>query len=161
MKRLITGALLFLFLLLSLSANPSAAKEPFRKMALEAKGAEKNKAAEINNDGVRHFSGKHWTESSEFFRDALKINPNLAEAHFNLGLVLHKKNKHKKASDHFRKASELAPDDPRIRDSEILKEHTNHKKGTEPNHKEHMTHDSEMKENMMHDSEMKEHKHMH
>ena len=158
MKRFITTVLLVLFLLLSFSTNSSMAKEPFRKMALEAKGAEKNKAAEINNAGVRHFSGKHWTESSEFFEDALKIDPDLAEAHFNLGLVLHKKNKHKAAAEHFRKAAELAPDDKRIRDSEILKEHLHHKKGTEPNHKEHMTHDSEMKEKM-HDSEMKEHKH--
>tara|TARA_B100000315_G_scaffold223372_1_gene228109 strand:+ start:651 stop:1130 length:480 start_codon:yes stop_codon:yes gene_type:complete len=159
MKRLITCALLFLYLLLSLSANPSAAKEPFRKMALEASGAENNKAVEINNDGVRHFSGKHWTESAEFFEDALKINPNLAEAHFNLGLVLHKKNKHKEAADHFRKAAELAPKDKRIGDSEILKEHMHHKKGTKMNYKENMMHGSEMKEKMMHESEMEEHKH--
>jgi len=159
MKRFVTPVLLVLFLLLSLLENTSIAKEPFRKMALEAKGAESNKAAEINNDGVRHFSGKHWTESSEFFEDALKIDPKLAEAHFNLGLVLHKKNKHKEAADHFRKAVELAPKDKRIRNSEILKEHMHNKKGTEANHEENMMHGSEMKENMMHNSEMKEHKH--
>ena len=160
MKRFITPALLVVFLLSFFSTNSSIAQEPYRKKALVVKGAEKNKAAEINNDGVRHFSGKHWTESSEFFKDALKIDPNLAEAHFNLALVLHKKNKHKTAAEHFRKAAELALNDPRIQDSEILKEHTHHKKGTEPGHKENMTHNSELKE-QMHDSEMKEHKHMH
>ena len=156
MSRFITPVFIAVFLLLSISANPSIAKEPFRKMAIETTGAENNKAAETNNDGVRHFTmGKHWTEAGEFFKDALKIDPNLAEAHFNLGLVLHKKNKHKAAAKHFRKASDLAPKDKRIRDSEIFKEHTHHKKGTEKNHKEHMTHDSEMKENMMHYSELK------
>mgnify|MGYP001426564242 FL=1 len=159
MKRFVTPVLLVLFLLLSLPANTSIAKEPFRKMALEAKGAEKNKAAEINNDGVRHFSGKHWTESSEFFEDALKIDHKLAEAHFNLGLVLHKKNKHKEAADHFRKAVELAPKDKRIRNSEILKEHMHNKKGTKMKHKENMMYGSGMKEKMMHESEMEEHKH--
>ena len=159
MKRFVTPVVLVLFLLLSLPANTSIAKEPFRKMALEAKGAEKNKAAEINNDGVRHFSGKHWTESSEFFEDALKIDPNLPEAHFNLGLVLHKKNKHKEAADHFRKAVELAPKDKRIRNSEILKEHMHNKKGTKMKHKENMMYGSGMKEKMMHESEMEEHKH--
>ena len=159
MKRFVAPVLLVLFLLWSLPTNTSIAKEPFRKMALEAKGAEKNKAAEINNDGVRHFSGKHWTESSEFFEDALKIDPNLPEAHFNLGLVLHKKNKHKEAADHFRKAVELAPKDKRIRNSEILKEHMHNKKGTKMKHKENMMYGSGMKEKMMHESEMEEHKH--
>ncbi len=67
MKRFITPVLLVLFLLLSFSANSSMAKEPFRKMALETAGAGKNKAAEVNNDGVRHFHGKHWTEFSRVF----------------------------------------------------------------------------------------------
>jgi Tfp pilus assembly protein PilF len=159
MKRFITPALLVVFLLSFFSTNSSIAQEPYRKKALEAKGAEKNKAAEINNDGVRHFSGRHWTESSEFFEDALKIDPNLAEAHFNLGLVLHKKNKHKAATEHFRKAVELAPKDKRIGASQILKEHMRHKKGTKMKHKENMMHGSGMKEKMMHESEMEEHKH--
>ena len=153
MKKFIVPALLVVFFILFASPNTSMAKQPFRKMALEAKGAEKNKAAEINNDGIKHFSSKHWTESAEFFEDALKIDPNLAEAHFNLGLVKHKKNKHKEASDHFKKAAELAPDDQRIRDSEILKNHIHHKKGMEQDHKGHMTSEPEQKQ--MHESQHK------
>jgi len=115
-----TGFFLFSF---ALAPSPSLAKKPFRTLALKAAGAENNKAAKINNDGIRHFSAKHWTESGEFFEDALKVDPNLAEAHFNLALVHHKKNRHKEAAEHFKKAAELASDDSRIQNSEILKEH--------------------------------------
>ena len=114
------GFFLFSF---ALAPSPSLAKKPFRTLALKASGAENNKAAEINNEGITHFSSKHWTESAEFFEDALKIDPKLAEAHFNLALVHHQKNRHKEATEHFKKAAELAPNDSRIQNSEILKDH--------------------------------------
>lgn len=117
---LLTGFFLFS---LALSPSPSQAKKPFKSLSLKADGADTNKAAEINNDGTRHFFGRHWTESGEFFENALKIDPNLAEAHFNLALVLHKTNKHGEAAKHFKKAAKLAPNDPRIQNSEILKGH--------------------------------------
>tara|TARA_B100000315_G_scaffold23860_2_gene20636 strand:- start:1959 stop:2342 length:384 start_codon:yes stop_codon:yes gene_type:complete len=115
-----TGFFLFSF---ALAPSPSLAKKPYRTLALKAAGAENNKAAEINNEGIRHFTEKHWTESGEFFEDAVKTDPNLAVAHFNLALVHHKKNRHKEAAGHFKKAAELAPNDSRIQNSEILKEH--------------------------------------
>lgn len=98
-------------------------KTPYKNMAIEATGADKSKAAEINNDGVRHFHGRHWSESGEYFENALKKDPNLAEAHFNLGLVHHKKGRHGKAKEHFKKAAELAPGNERIQNSKVLKEH--------------------------------------
>ncbi|MFQ5432508.1 MAG: tetratricopeptide repeat protein [Nitrospinota bacterium] len=102
----------------------AAGKKPYKSLALEAAGADKSKAAEANNDGVRHFrGGRHWSEAGEFFENALKLDPNLPEAHFNLALVHHKKGRHAKATEHFKKAAELAPNDPRIRNSEILKAH--------------------------------------
>ena len=101
-----------------------AGEKPYKSLALEAAGADKSKAAETNNDGVRHFrGGRHWTEAGEYFEDALKKDPNLAEAHFNLALVHHKKGRHGKAKEHFKKAAELAPGDERIQSSKVLKEH--------------------------------------
>ena len=101
-----------------------AGEKPYKSLALEAPGADKSKAAETNNDGVRHFrGGRHWTEAGEYFEDALKKDANLAEAHFNLALVHHKKNRHGKATKHFKKAAKLAPNDSRIQDSKLLKEH--------------------------------------
>lgn len=123
MKKYSFFMLLTGFFLFSLALSPSLAKKPFRTLALKAAGADNNKAAEINNDAIKHFSSKHWTEAGEFFEDALKIDPDLAEAHFNLALVHHKKNRHKEAAEHFKKAAELAPNDSRIQNSEILKEH--------------------------------------
>ena len=102
----------------------AAGKKPYKSLALEAPGADKNKAAEINNDGVRHFrGGRHWSEAGGYFEEALKADPNLAEAHFNLALVHNKKKRHAKATEHFKKAAELAPNDKRIQNSELLKEH--------------------------------------
>lgn len=102
----------------------AAKKQPYKSLALEAAGADKNKGAEINNDGVRHFrGGRHWTEAGGYFEEALKADPNLAEAHFNLALVHHKKERHGKATEHFKKAAKLAPNDKRIQNSELLKGH--------------------------------------
>jgi Tfp pilus assembly protein PilF len=125
MKNLLMFTILAVIMLSShLAVTDSFAKEPFKSLALEAAGADNNKAAEINNDGVRHFrGGRHWTEAGEFFEEALKKDPNLAEAHFNLGLVHHKKGRHGKAKEHFKKAAELAPNNSKIQNSEILKEH--------------------------------------
>lgn len=149
MKRFIPLLLFASFALLCYSADPSIAKEPFKSLALKASGADSNKAAEINNDGVRHFHSRHWTESAEYFEEALKIDPKLAEAHFNLALVLHKKKRHKEATEHFRKTAELAPKDSRIQNSEILKDHV-HRKTMKMEHDEHKMHDSEMKKEHRH-----------
>lgn len=47
-----------------------------------------------------------------------------AEAHFNLALTLDKMGEHEEAAASFRKAAGLAPKNPKITDSPILKEHT-------------------------------------
>jgi len=102
----------------------AAEKKPYKSLAIEAAGADKSKAAETNNDGVRHFrGGRHWSEAGEYFEEALKADPNVAEAHFNLALVHNRKNRHAKATEHFKKAAELAPNDSRIQNSKLLKEH--------------------------------------
>lgn len=107
-----------------LATDSLAGKKPYKSLALEAAGADKSKAAETNNDGVRHFrGGRHWSEAGEFFEEALKKDPNLAEAHFNLALVHHKKGRHGKAKEHFKKAAELAPGNEKIQSSKVLKEH--------------------------------------
>ena len=104
----------------------AAGKTPYKSLALEAVGVPETKATEANNDGVRHFrGGRHWSEAGEFFENAIKADPNLAVAHFNLALVHNKKGRHAKATEQFKKAAELAPNDPRIQNSELLKAHIN------------------------------------
>jgi Flp pilus assembly protein TadD len=77
-----------------------------------------------NDEGVGHYKQGHWDVSEGHFRKAVKADPNLAEAHYNLGLALDKMGKHDEATAEFKKAAELAPGNPAIKDSAILKKHT-------------------------------------
>jgi tetratricopeptide (TPR) repeat protein len=76
-----------------------------------------------NDEGVGHYKQGHWDVSEGHFRKAVKADPNLAEAHYNLGLTLDKMGKHDEATAEFKKAAELAPANPAIKDSAILKKH--------------------------------------
>ena len=76
-----------------------------------------------NDEGVSHYKQGHSDVATEWFQKAIKADPNLAEAHYNLGLALDKTGKHDEATAAFKKAAELAPANPAIKDSAILKKH--------------------------------------
>lgn len=76
-----------------------------------------------NDDGVGHYRQGHWDVAADYFKKAVKADPNLAVARYNLGLALDKMGKHEEATAAFKKAVELAPADPAIKDSPILKQH--------------------------------------
>ena len=76
-----------------------------------------------NAEGVNHFQQGHFDVAQEHFNKALAANANLVEGHYNLALALDKLGNHGEATNHFKKALELAPEDPRIKDSGILKAH--------------------------------------
>ena len=76
-----------------------------------------------NDEGVNHFQQSHWDVAQEHFNKALAANADLAEGHYNLALALDKLGEHGEATNHFKKALELAPEDPRIKDSGILQAH--------------------------------------
>jgi Tfp pilus assembly protein PilF len=77
-----------------------------------------------NDEGVGHYRQGHWDVSADWFQKAIKADANLAEAHYNLALAMDKMRKHEDATAHFKKAAELAPNKPTIKDSPILKKHT-------------------------------------
>ncbi len=79
--------------------------------------------AEENAEGVNHYQQGHWDVAQEHFNKALAANPDLPEAHYNLALALDKLGNHGEATNHFKTALDLAPEDPGIRDSGILKAH--------------------------------------
>lgn len=113
---------LFLFSCYGGSGGP--VKSPAVGMALEAPAQGANKDAAMKNDeGLSHLKQEHWDTAAGFFQDAIKLDPNLAEAHFNLGLSLDAMGKHSEATEQFKKAKELAPANPKIVDNEILKKH--------------------------------------
>ncbi len=79
--------------------------------------------AQENDEGVTHFKQEHWDVAKEHFTQALALNPDLPEGQYNLALALDKLGNHGEATNHFNMALNLAPEDPRIKDSEILKTH--------------------------------------
>ena len=80
-------------------------------------------ARQDNDEGVGYYQQEQWDMAKEYFQIAVMGDPTLAEAHYNLALALDKLGKHKDAAVHFQKALELAPENPAIRDSAILKAH--------------------------------------
>jgi len=76
-----------------------------------------------NDEGVSHYQQGHWDVAMEHFQKAVKADPNSAVVHYNVALTLDKMGKHQDATTSFKKALELAPSDPAIKDSEILKKH--------------------------------------
>ena len=81
-------------------------------------------AARMENDeGVGHYQQGHWDVAMEHFQKAVKADSSSAVVHYNVALTLDKMGKHEDATKSFKKALELAPADPVIKDSEILKKH--------------------------------------
>ena len=81
-------------------------------------------AAQYNSDGIAHYEMGHWSIAKDHFSSAIETDPNLAEAHFNLGLTLNKLNLQSEATAHFKKAAELAPADSSIAESSAYRSHT-------------------------------------
>lgn len=76
-----------------------------------------------NDEGVGHYQQGHWDVAMEHFQKAVKADANSAVVHYNVALTLDKMGKHEEATASFKKALELAQNDPVIKDSEILKKH--------------------------------------
>lgn len=76
-----------------------------------------------NNEGADHYQQGHWDVAQEHFTKAVAANADLAEAHYNLALALDKLGNHSEATNHFKKALELAPANPQIAGSKILQAH--------------------------------------
>ncbi len=104
------------------SGGSGDAKKPLGDSALTAPAGAAGRAE--NDEGIAHYDKGHWDVAEEHFRKAIQANEKLAEAHYNLGLTLDKQGKHDQASAAFKVALDLAPGNPAIKDSVILKEHT-------------------------------------
>ncbi len=80
-------------------------------------------AAAHNDEGIQALNGNNAVAAEMHFREALKIAPGFARAHYNLGLALHAQDKHVPATDEFKKARDIDPKDKQIADSGVLKTH--------------------------------------
>jgi TolA-binding protein len=76
-----------------------------------------------NDEGVSQYKQGNMDVATDRFQKALKSDPKSAEAQFNLGLSFDKMGKHDDATAAFKQAVALAPANPAIKDSPILKKH--------------------------------------
>lgn len=112
--------------------NPCAVKNPCGKNPCGVAGAlvcpkdVKPEACHFNVDGITHFKEGHWDVAAKHFSDAVKADPNFAEAHYNLALSLDKQGKHAEATEHFKLALKHGAKNEMIQKSEILKQHVGH-----------------------------------
>lgn len=83
-----------------------------------------DEASKMNNEGVDHLVQGHYAVAKDFFDKAIAANPNLAEAHFNLGVSLDGDGKHPEATESFKKAAQLGSSNSKITGSDLLKKHT-------------------------------------
>ncbi|HEY4484801.1 MAG TPA: tetratricopeptide repeat protein [Nitrospiria bacterium] len=106
------------------TGGPRLVESPVGGMALEAPEGYRNKAAAgWNGDGIEHLRREHWKKAEADFGRALEADPNLAAAHFNIALALDQQERHAEAAGHFKAALELAPQDPRLSESAVLRKH--------------------------------------
>jgi Tfp pilus assembly protein PilF len=120
------GVVLLIFVaLLSCESNqtPSESKKAGTAPDAPLFAPASSKARMDNDEGVGHYQQGHWDVAAGHFQKAVKADPNSAAAHYNLGLTQDKMGKHDEATASFKKALELAPTDPAIKESEILKKH--------------------------------------
>ncbi len=80
-------------------------------------------AAHQNLEGIQQYHEGKWQAAKERFESAIRAAPDLAEAHFNLALTLHKLGEHRDAAVHFKRAGELAPANKEILESSVYRNH--------------------------------------
>lgn len=76
-----------------------------------------------NERGIIEYQKRNWERAEDYFRAAIETNPQLGEAHYNLGLVLDKRGIHAKAAASFRKAVDIGSPQWVFEDSVMVKDH--------------------------------------
>ena len=111
-----------LFVIGMVQAGHAAEKKERKPLpALEAPAGSAGK--EQNAAGIASYNQKDWKEAEKHFREAVKSDDKLAEAHYNLGLALDKTGQHKEAGQELDRAVKLAPANTAITGSPAVKHH--------------------------------------
>jgi protein O-GlcNAc transferase len=85
--------------------------EPAVNAMKQAQSEDPGNAGLQDDLGSLYAGHEHWPEAEQAFVAALQIDPNLASAHFHLGLALQAQQK-PGATDHLNRAYQLAPENP-------------------------------------------------
>jgi Tfp pilus assembly protein PilF len=110
-------------LLLAVLFQAAPAFADMGKGALPLKAMAGSKAESHTNAGIEHYGMGHLDVAKNHFTEAEKADPQSAEAHYNLALVLDKAGDHAGATGHFKRAQELGKNNAEIQNSDILKKH--------------------------------------
>ena len=76
-----------------------------------------------NNLGINAYKNKKFNQALKHFQLASLVDRKKGEIFFNLGLTLHQLGNHLEAAKHLQWALKLSPNNKKITDSELLKEH--------------------------------------
>ena len=115
-------AVMLCSLVLSACASGGGSRWTLEEALHAPKGAAPAAAA-ANEEGVKLFYTRQWDEAKAQFEAAIKAQPTLAQAHYNLGLVYDAQRNDKEARKHFMEAANLAPGDKEIWNSPALRSH--------------------------------------
>ena len=107
--------------------------QPYKPLAVPA-GAN-DTAAKHNQEGIQQFNQGRWDTARQHFEQAVADDPKLAQAHYNLGLALHKLGNKDESRAHFMDAANLAPGDPVIWNSPALAPYGDVQKPLKPGEK--------------------------
>lgn len=92
-----------------------------KRMALSAPAGTNAAAARHNDEGIHAYQQSQWESAKQHFEAAITASPELAEAHYNIGMVLYRLKAMQEGDAHFIKAANLAPGHKIIWDSPPLK----------------------------------------
>jgi Flp pilus assembly protein TadD len=108
-------------LLLGVAACTEESSKPGVPSLMAPAGLSDTEAGGKNNVGVSHLEMRHYDIAEGYFRDAIALRPDFAEAWFNLGVTLDGLGKQPEAVEAFRKAAQFGAGNPNIAESDILK----------------------------------------
>jgi Tfp pilus assembly protein PilF len=106
-----------LWLLLSLSLAGCATNPTPVTTVLTAPSGTKAEVASQLERGNALFASRDWAGAEQAFRQTIKADASLAEAHYNLALTLERQGKQTEAKKHYVEAANLAPGNKVIWDS--------------------------------------------
>ena len=102
-----------------------ASDKPAPLMGLEAPPNANTQVQALLTEGNRLFREGRWEEARQQYQEAVQVQPDLAEAHYNLGVAMNKMGDRVGAKPHFIKAANLAPGHKVIWNSPPLRKYGN------------------------------------
>jgi polysaccharide biosynthesis/export protein len=113
LKSLIISVALVLF---SVSAVPISAQTRLHKEFTSAKDANYSESKRLYNEGVKYALAGLYAQAAQIFQQAVKLDPQFADAHFALGHAYYDMGRWQNAIDSFQRAVELNPNDLEAQD---------------------------------------------